>query len=368
MKARHIPLVDLKRQYRSIRREIDAAIKRVIKDTAFISGKYAAEFEAKFARYVGVRHCVALASGTDALYLAYLALGVGRGDEVISPPNTFFATTEPLGLLGAKPVFADIDPRTHLVDPGDIERKITKRTKAIVVVHLYGQMADMPAIMRLARRHKLAVIEDAAQAHGATFRGKKAGTFGDVGVYSFYPGKNLGAYGDAGALVTNNAKIAEFVRKCHDHGRAGKYEHEFEGISSRMDGIQAAILSAKLPHLDRWVKKRREIARAYDRLLPKSVRAVAVLKGGNPAYHLYVIETDRRNEMLTYLKSKRIEAGIHYPIPLHRQKAYARLGVPRGSLPHAERAAKRVLSLPIFPELTLAEIRFIVSAVREFFD
>ena len=360
-----IPLVDLKRQYQSIQKEIDKAIQNVINDSAFILGKYTKKFEDSFAQYCSARYCVGVNSGTDALLLSYLALGIKKGDEVITTPCTFFATTEPLGFVGAKPVFVDILSDTYLIDPSKIISAITNKTKAIVAVHLYGQMANMKEIMNIARKYKLRVIEDCAQAHGAEQNGKKAGTFGDMGIYSFYPGKNLGGYGDAGCVVTNNKKYADFVKKFRDHGRSSKYEHKYEAFNTRMDGIQAAILTTKLKHLNKWVEQRRKIAKKYNKLLPTTVIAPHEAINNKHAYHLYVIRTDRRDKLQKGLELKGIQTGIHYPIPLHLQKAYSYLNFKRGMFPVCEEVTRQVLSLPIFPELKDEEIKYIIGAIKE---
>lgn len=360
-----IPLVDLKRQYRSIKQEIDEAIARVIGDSAFILGKYTEAFEQSFADYCGVKHCIGLNSGTDGLHLAYRALGIGPGDEVITVANTFFATTEPLAHLGARPVFVDIDLQTYLIDPKKIEAAITKKTKAIVPVHLYGQMADMTSIKAIAKRNRLKIIEDCAQAHGATHQGKKAGVFGDIGVYSFYPGKNLGAYGDAGCIVTSSQELANTIRRLRDHGRMSKYSHEMFGLSSRMDGLQAAVLAVKLRHLDKWIDKRRAIATRYTKLLPQTLKKPVETEGNRHVYHLYTVEVDRREEVVSHLRREGIEVGIHYPMPLHRQPAYQSFGFQAGRLLTTELVASRILSLPLFPELTEDEVSFIVNKVSE---
>lgn len=360
-----IPLVDLTRQYRSIQPELDAAIAAVLADTAFILGPHTKRFEEKFAEFVGVDHCVALNSGTDGLLLAYQALGIGSGDEVITVANTFFATTEPLGHLGARPVFVDIDPETYLIDPTKIEAAITKRTKAIVPVHLFGQLAPMTPILQIAKAHKLAVIEDCAQAHGATQGGQMAGTFGDIGIYSFYPGKNLGAYGDAGCIVTKSDHYAATIRSLRDHGRTSKYEHAEVGYSSRMDGLQAAILSAKLPHLLAWTEARRRIAARYQALLPHSLKRPVEASGNRHVYHLYTVELDERDRALAALKAAGIGAGVHYPIPLHQQPAYRDRRIDPGSLAVTERVAERILSLPLFPELSDEEVATVTEAVTQ---
>lgn len=361
-----IPLVDLKRQYVTIKSEIDVAIQNVINDTSFILGKYTAEFENSFSDYSNTKYCVGLNSGTDALFLSFLAIGLKAGDEVITVANTFFATTEYLGHIGVKPVFCDIDPVSYLIDVNKIENLITSKTKAILPVHLYGQMADMDYIMELAKKYNLAVIEDCAQAHGAEYNGKKAGSIGDIGTYSFYPGKNLGAFGDAGCIVTSNEKYAQFIKKYRDHGRSSKYEHDIEAYSSRMDGLQGSILNTKLTHLDTWIDGRRSVAKLYSELLGDDVQKPVEVDGNKHSYHLYVIGVEKRDDLLQYLKFKEIEAGIHYPIPLHLQSAYRYLNVQQGALPITEKAASRILSLPIYPEMISDEVFYVCNAVNEF--
>lgn len=365
-----IPLVDLHAQYETIKPEIDAAIQRTIDRTAFILGPEAKQFEDHFATYCNVKHAIGLDSGTAALHLAIMALGIGAGDEVITTAHTFIATAEPISLLGARPVFADIDPRTYNMDPDKLEAAITPRTKAIIPVHLYGQPAELGPILDIARKHNIPVIEDAAQAHGALYRDQKIGSLGDMACFSFYPGKNLGAYGDAGALVTNDDALAQKIRMLRDHGRTSKYEHEITGYGYRLDGIQGAILDAKLAHLPEWNAKRRAHADYYTELLsniddsivtpyePAHVRAV---------YHLYVIRTRKRNELLEYLKTQDIEAGIHYPVPLHLQPVYKNLGYAKGAFPETEKAAEEILSLPIYPELTHAQMERVVDSMRAFY-
>lgn len=365
-----IPLVDLKAQYETIKPEIDAAIQRTIDRTAFILGPEAKQFEEHFAEFCGVKHAIGLDSGTAALHLALIALGVGAGDEVITTTHTFVATAEPVSLQGARPVFVDIDPRTYNMDPAQLEAAITPRTRAIIPVHLYGQPAEMDAVLEIARRHKIPVIEDAAQAHGATYRGKRAGSMGTVACFSFYPGKNLGAYGDAGALVTNDDELAGRIRMLRDHGRTSKYEHELTGYGYRLDGIQGAILDAKLKHLPEWNKQRRAHADYYTELLTNLDDSIVLpyepahIKG---VYHLFVIRTRGRDELLKCLKTQEIEAGIHYPVPLHLQPVYRDLGYARGAFPEAERAAGEILSLPLYPELTHGQMERVVETMRDFY-
>ncbi len=362
-----IPLVDLKAQYRAIKPDIDAAIQRVIDNTSFIMGPEVTAFEEEFAAFCGAEYAVGTDSGTAALHLALLVLGVGPGDEVITAAHTFIATAEVISLVGARPVFVDVDPRTYNMDPDHIEAAITPRTKAIIPVHLYGQPAEMDAVLDVARRHGLRVIEDAAQAHGAEYRGRRVGTMGDVACFSFYPGKNLGAYGDAGCLVTNDPDLAEQARMLRNHGRQAKYEHLVTGYGYRLDGLQAAILRAKLARLEEWTERRRQNAATYNELLadsglvlpyePEHVRAV---------YHLYVIRVPERDALLAHLHQRGIGAGIHYPIPLHLQPVYRHLGYERGAFPVAEEATDHVLSLPMYPELTRGQMEEVVGAIREF--
>jgi dTDP-4-amino-4,6-dideoxygalactose transaminase len=361
-----IPLVDLKAQYLSIKSEIDAAIDRVIDKTAFILGEEVESFEKEFAAFCKAEYCVGVASGTAALHLALLACGVRPGDEVITTPFTFIATAEAISHCGARPVFVDIDPRNCLLDPTQVEAAITRATKAIVPVHLYGQPVEMDPILDIARKYGLRVVEDAAQAHGAEYRGKRTGTLGDVACFSFFPGKNLGAYGDGGAVVTNDPDIARKVRRLRDHGRESKYEHLEIGFGERLDALQAAILRAKLAHLEDWTEARRKHAARYDALLgPMGIETVQVSPHVRHVYHLYVIRSPRRDALLEHLKSRGIGAGVHYPIPLHLQPAYS-AEYKHVRLPQAERAAQEVLSLPIYPELTEEQLEYVAGAVAEF--
>jgi dTDP-4-amino-4,6-dideoxygalactose transaminase len=353
-----IPLVDLKAQYVSIKQEIDSAVHHVLDETDFIGGSAVAEFEKSFAAYCGTRSAVGLANGTDALQLSLLALGVGIGDEVITAVNTFIATSEAISATGARPVFVDNDPHTYTIDVSKIEEKITPRTKAIIPIYLYGQPAAMDSVMEIANRHNLAVIEDAAQAHGASFKGKPVGTLGRLACFSFYPGKNLGAYGDAGAIASNDEILANKVRMLANHGRLKKYEHEIEGYNSRLDTLQAAVLSVKLRHLQAWTKKRQEHAATYAKLLAGTATIVtpAVHPDATHVYHLYVVRVQQREKIQQALKEAGIATGIHYPIPLHIQPAYRHLGIPAGSFPVAERFANEIMSLPMYPELTSEKI------------
>jgi dTDP-4-amino-4,6-dideoxygalactose transaminase len=362
----NIPLVDLKAQYAGIKLDVDTAIERVLNNTSFILGKEAAQFEQSFANYVNARGAVGVASGTAALHLALLACGVGPGDEVITTAHTFMATAEPISQIGAKPVFVDIDADTYNLDPALVEQAITPRTKAIIPVHLYGQPARLDEFRDIASRHKLWLIEDAAQAHGAEYREQRCGSIGDMACFSFYPGKNLGAYGDAGAVTSNNEEMLAKVGKLRDHGRTSKYEHDEFGFGERIDGLQAAILGAKLPHLETWTEKRRAHARLYNELL-KGCDVITPHESPDVrhVYHLYVIRTSRRDEVLASLKKKGVDAGIHYPVPLHRQPAFLKKGYGDVSLPITEQAAREVLSLPMYAELTSDQISYIAEAVKE---
>ena len=363
----NIPLVDLKAQYAAIKPEIDAAIQRVIGNTSFSLGKEVADFETNFAAFCQAKHCIGLDSGTAALHLALLLCDVKPGDEVITTTHTFVATAEGISIIGARPVLVDIDPRTYNLDPRAVERAITPRTRAIIPVHLYGQPAEMDAILEIARKHNVCVIEDAAQAHGAEYRGKRAGTMGDVACFSFFPSKNLGAYGDAGALITNDDELAARARLLRDHGRRDKYEHLIVGYGYRLDALQAAILGAKLPHLDAWNVRRRAIADYYTELLSNTEIVPPYAPSHiTPVYHIYAVRAKNRDGLRAHLKSRGIETGIHYPISLHLQPVYANLGYARGDFPHAEQVANEELSLPMYPELTDAQVEMIAQTVREF--
>jgi dTDP-4-amino-4,6-dideoxygalactose transaminase len=365
-----IPFVDLKAQYQSIKTEMDAAIERIVSNTAFIGGSDMKAFEEEFAAYCadgsGMQaYSASCGNGTDAIYLALKALGIGEGDEVITVSHTFIATAEMITMAGAKPVFIDIVEDTMLMDPELIEAAITARTKAIIPVHLYGQLCDMDRIMEIANRHGLKVVEDAAQSHGARWNGKRAGMFGHAATFSFYPGKNLGAYGDAGAVVSTDEQVIHRIRMMANHGRTDKYLHEFEGTSSRLDGMQAAVLRVKLPHLDSWNEGRRQVADRYCELLSDgSVTLPTVHPNAEPVWHLFVIRTTDREGLQAHLKDRSVSSGVHYPVPLHLQPAYAHLGMATGSLPVTERVAEQILSLPMYSELTDDQIHQVVDAVR----
>jgi len=361
-----IPFVDLKAQYESIKPEIDAAIASVIADTAFIGGPFVKAFEDAFAEYCGVAHCVGLANGTDALFVALRTLGIGPGDEVITVANSFVATSEAIRMAGAQVVFVDINPVTLNIDVERIEEKITPRTKAIVPVHLYGQPADMAPIRSLAQKHGLRIVGDAAQAHGALYRGQPIAQLADITCYSFYPGKNLGAYGDAGALVTDNAEWASAARMFANHGRSKKYDHDFEGVNSRLDGLQAAILSVKVRHLEDWTEMRRRNACLYNKALARTrVITPPVMDAVRSVYHLYVVRVPdgRRDSLQISLKDHGINTGIHYPIALPYLNAYRYLGHNERDFPEALRASADILSLPMFPELTEEQVGYVAEII-----
>lgn len=366
----HVPLVDLQAQYAAIRPEIDEAIANVVASTAFIMGPAVGEFEADFARFCTATWCVGVSSGTAALELALRALDVGPGDEVITVAHTFIATAEAISATGARPVFVDIDRCTKTMDPQAFAAAITPATRAVIPVALYGHPADMAAIGSIAHCHGIPVVDDAAQAHGATLGGRLTGTLADVTCFSFYPGKNLGAYGDAGAVVTDQAPIAERVRLLRNHGRQEKYVHQVVGFGERLDTLQAAVLKAKLPHLGAWVASRRTIAARYTKLLAGLPLVLPTHEPTvEPAWHLYVaeVEPSQREPLMAHLKRAGIETGIHYPLPLHLQPAYADLGYQRGALPVTEAAAEHCLSLPIYPELSEDQQDRVVEAIRAFF-
>lgn len=360
-----IPFVDLQAQYKSIKTEVDAAIARVLDNASFILGREVEAFEAAFAEYTGARFCVGVNSGTAAIQLAVMACGLEAGDEVIVPANTFFASAEGVSTAGATPVFVDADSVSYNIDVSKIEAAITKRTRAIMPVHLYGQSADLDPIFELAKRYNLIVIEDAAQAHGSRYKGKRVGALGRAGCFSFYPGKNLGAYGEGGAVVTNDEEVARRVRLLRDHGSERKYHHEVVGYNFRLEGIQGAVLGVKLPHLDKWNKLRREHAARYNELLNDSnLTLPCEMSYAEHIYHLYVVQTDAREALQKTLTEAGVQTGIHYPIPVHLQPAYRSLGYKAGDFPEAERQASRVLSLPMFPELTDEQIRRVAEVIQ----
>lgn len=365
----NIPLVDLKSQYASIKNEIDKAISEVIKNSSYVGGPFVESFEQSFASFCNVKHCIGVGNGTDALFIALKALGVGAGDEVITVANSFIATSEAVTMTGARVVFVDIDRQTYNIDVGKIEAKVTPKTKTIIPVHLYGQPADMDPILAIARRHNLKIIEDCAQAHGAEYRGRTIGSMGDVGCFSFYPGKNLGAYGDAGAVVTSNGHLAVKARMFANHGRIDKYNHEQEGVNSRMDGLQGAVLNVKLKHLENWTEKRRSNAYLYNEHL-KGVNLVTPSEIDNvkAVYHLYVVRVieNVRQGLQDHLKKNGIATGIHYPIALPNLTAYAYLNHSESDFPEATAASRELLSLPLYPELEPPQIEFIVDKIKEY--
>ncbi len=370
-----IPFVDLKAQYQSIKEEIDKAVQDIILNTAFIKGKAVEEFEKNFAEAIGVKYCIGVGNGTDALIVSLKSLGIGLGDEVLVPANSFIASSEAVTAAGAKVVFVDNHPDTYNIDVNKIEQAITDKTKAIIAVHLYGQPADMDSVLGIAKKHNLFIIEDAAQGHLAEYKSKsgewkKAGTFGDIATFSFYPGKNLGAYGDAGAIVTNNDELAKKARMYANHGRISKYDHEFEGINSRMDGIQGAVLGVKLKYLQEWTEKRRAAALYYSEKL-KEIKGVTTpfvdYEKYNPVWHLYVLRTEKRDALLDFLKSKGVAAGIHYPLALPNLQAYAYLNHRPADFPVASAYQQQLISIPIFPEITKEQQDYVVNTIREFF-
>jgi dTDP-4-amino-4,6-dideoxygalactose transaminase len=365
-----LQMVDLRAQVAELRPALDAALAEVLESGAFVRGPFVARFEAALSGFYDGAHTLGVGNGTDALQLAYMALGIGPGDEVITSALSFVATAEAAALLGAVPVFVDVDPRTFNLDPDALEAAVTPRTKAIVPVHLYGQAADMDPILSVARRHGLAVIEDAAQSVGARYRGRLTGLLGDVGCLSFYPSKNLGAYGDGGALLTTDDALAERLRRLANHGTERKYFHTEVGINSRLDALQAAILSVKLPHLAAWTAARRQAADRYDTHLA-GCEGVAVPYRAPEAEHVFHQYTIRvpaalRDGLAAHLKARGVPTMVYYPVPLHRLPVFAHLGYAEGSLPEAERAAREVLSLPMHPHLTEAQIAYVAEAVTAF--
>ena len=361
---KNIPLVGLFDQYQTIKPEIDAAIENIITKSAFVGGEEVRNFEAEFAAYCETKACVGVGNGTDAIYLTLRAMGVGPGDEVITVAQTFIATSEAISMTGARPVFVDIKEDTMLMDPALLEQAITPRTKVIVPVHLYGQTCDLDAIMEIAYRHGLKVIEDAAQAHGARWRGRRAGSIGDAACFSFYPGKNLGAFGDGGAVVSQDEDLIERIRMLADHGRLKKYTHKVEGVNSRLDGLQAAILRVKLRHLDEWNQSRRRHADFYFETLSGSeLRMPVVDENAQPVWHLFVVRVSDREAFQQKLKDEGIATGVHYPIPLHLQPAYEYLDIPLGSLPVTEQVSREVVSLPMYPELTEEQLAKVAGSI-----
>lgn len=364
----NIPFVDLVTQYHSISGEIQEAMIKVVEKGDFILGKELELFEKEFAEYCETKYAVGLDNGTSALELALRTYGIGDGDEVITSANTFIATASAIAFTGARPVLIDIDPKTYNMDPDLIESAITSNTKAIMPVHLYGQPVDMDKVMDIANKHNLIVIEDACQAHGARYKGKRTGSIGHASAFSFYPGKNLGAYGDGGALVSNDEELVEKIKMLRNYGQKEKYNHLFLAYNRRLDNIQAAILRVKLKRLDAWNESRRNAAKLYNKLLIGSTPLIPYCADyAEHIYHLYVIRTTNRDELQSWLKSKGISTGIHYPIPIHLQKAYEYLGLKKGSLPITEQYSNEFLSLPMFPEITNEQVEYIVECIKSFY-
>ena len=377
----NVPFLDLKTQYKQIEHEVLPMVTEAMTNGAFIGGPQVLGFEKEFAEFCESKYCAGLNSGTDALRFALMAVGVGPGDEVITVPNTFIATTEAISQAGATPVFVDIDERTYNMDPQKLEAYLDQRhahgamrsagqPKAVIPVHLYGQPANMDLILGIAQTHNIKVIEDACQAHGALYNNRKVGSFGSVGCFSFYPGKNLGAYGEGGAIVTQDEETADKIRMIRDHGQAKKYFHDMEGYNGRLDAIQAGVLRIKLRRLSDWNQSRRENAAYYNELLSKVDGVTLPFEAdfAHPVYHLYVILVDDREGLQQFLSDKGISTGLHYPLPLHLQKAYAHLGYEDGSFPVTESVAKRLISLPMFPELTREQIEYVAESIKEFIN
>ena len=363
-----VPFVDLKTQYKSIKQDIDNAIFSVLEETSFIGGKHVEAFEENFARLYGAKHCISLANGTDSLYIAMKMLGIGPGDEVITSAYSWISSSETISQTGATPVFIDID-EFFTIDPNQIESKITAKTKAIIPVHIHGQMCDMNVIMAIAEKHNLPIIEDCAQSHFSEFDGIRAGLRGIVGSFSFYPGKNLGAYGDAGCLITNDDELALKMRMYARHGALKKHQHQIEGINSRLDGLQAAILNVKLPHILNWTQQRINNAAVYDSCLEgiSQVELPKVRPNTKHTYHLYVIKTEKRDELASFLKEKGVETAIHYPTALPNLKAYDYLGLVKEEFHKSTANETKILSLPMFPELTNEQIQYVADCIKEFY-
>ncbi len=366
----NVPFADLKAQYKSIKNEIDEAIQLVIEETAFIGGMHVSDFAENYQRIYGVNHCVPVANGTDSLYIIMKMLGIGAGDEVIVPAISWISSSETISQTGAKPVFVDIDPTYFTIDEKKIEQAISERTKAIMPVHLYGGICEMEVINEIAKRHQLFVIEDCAQAHFSEFNSKRAGLFGDAGSFSFYPGKNLGAYGDAGCIVTNNDLLALNCKKYATHGSIVKHAHEFEGINSRLDGLQAAILNVKLKYVQNWIEHRIKHAAYYSELLSKvdEVSIPVVRINSKHSFHLYVIKCERRDELQSFLKKNGVATGIHYPKILPDLEAYQYLKLNPEDYTVSRNIQKEILSLPLYPEMTTDQIEYVVQMIKQFYS
>jgi dTDP-4-amino-4,6-dideoxygalactose transaminase len=361
-----VPFVDLKALHSEMKDDLREVFDRVLDNSTFVLGPEVVKFEREFADYCGTEHCVALNTGTAALHLVLASLNIGPGDEVITVPHTFIATAEAITAVGARPVFVDIDPVTFTMDPKLLEAAITSKTRAIIPVDLYGQVADMDPILAIADRHGIPIVEDACQAHGAEYKGRKAGSFGVAGCFSFYPGKNLGACGEGGAVTTNDAELAQRIRLWRDHGSSKRYEHVFPGLNMRMEGIQGGILSVKLKYLDRWNDERRQAAAAYDKALADTeFETPTEMDYGRHVYHLYVIQSDNRDALRQRLADAGIETGLHYPTPLHLQEAYRSLGYKQGDFPVTEKVKDRILSLPMYPGIHADAVERVASELRE---
>lgn len=368
-----IPAVDLKAQYEKIRDEMDAAVMEVIRGGMFVLGPAVEKFELSVSQYLGVKHAVGVSSGSDALLLSLMALGVGPEDEVIVPSFTFFATAGCIARLGAKPVFVDIRPDTFNIDAAQVAESIGRRTRAIIPVHLYGQTAEIETTTALADKHRVPVVEDACQAIGSRRNGRAAGTFGRTGCFSFYPSKNLGAYGEGGLIVTSDDDLSRYLRSLRNHGERTRYHHEHVGINGRMQGIQGAVLDVKLKYLDGWNAARRAAAARYDSLLAEAglgeyVTTPVTIEGSDHIYHQYTIRAQRRDDLMDHLRGQGIGCAIYYPVPLHLQQCFAYLGYKKGDLPHTEHACQEALSLPMFPEITEEQQRCVVDGIKEFYE
>jgi dTDP-3-amino-3,4,6-trideoxy-alpha-D-glucose transaminase len=370
MEVLAVPFVDLKAQYVNIKTEIDEAVMRVLGNCNFVLGEEVEKFEASFAAFLGCRHAIAVSNGLDALRLSLGVLGIGAGDEVIIPANTFIATALAVSSVNARPVLVDIDPKSYNLDPNLIEEAITPSTRAIMPVHLFGQSADMVAIIDIAHRHSLFVIEDACQSHGARYRGKRTGTFGDLGCFSFYPSKNLGAYGDGGAVVTNRQDLAEKVARLRNYGQQAKYHHSEKGWNARLDTLQAAVLNIKLKYLDEWNHSRLQHAIYYSEQLKKidELQIPQIQSDRDHIFHLYVIRTRFRDQLQEFLKRRKITTLIHYPVPIHLQQAYTQLGYKMGDFPNTEQAAAEILSLPMYVELQTSQLNYVTQAISDFYQ
>ena len=361
-----VKFVDLHALHAPLMEEFRLVFERVLENSSYILGSEVTRFEEAFAAYLGAAHCIAVTNGTAALELALLAMGVGPGDEVITVPNTFIATAEAVSAVGARPVFVDVDPVSYNMDPTLVERAITPRTRVLLPVHLYGQTADMQPLLEIAARHGLKVLEDACQAHGAEYKGKKCGTMGVAGCFSFYPGKNLGALGEGGGIVTSDPELAARMRLLRDHGSLRKYEHSVPGYNFRLEGLQGGFLAVKLPHLDGWNDRRRRAALHYDNLLAgNGIITPVEMPYAHHVYHLYIIQADDREQLRKDLNAAGVETGLHYPGPLHLQEAYKSLGYKQGDFPVCERLAGRILSLPMHPDISRDEVEYVVSVIKE---